>query len=63
MIASQHNNVTREVKFDGEEKHADFDAKDATVNIVAKEQVVRIWWEPTILEESQEIVVLTVHIA
>ena len=41
MIASQHNNVTREVEFDGEEKHADFNAKDATVNIIAKEQIVK----------------------
>jgi hypothetical protein len=34
----------------------------ATVHIVSQEQVVGLWWESSILEQTEQIVVLTVDI-
>lgn len=35
----------------------------AAVHVIAKEEVVRLWWESTVLEQSQKIVVLSVNVA
>jgi hypothetical protein len=37
VITSKHDDVSGEVLLDGEEKNADLDSKDTTVNIVAEE--------------------------
>jgi len=35
----------------------------AAVDVVSEEQVVALWWKSAVLEQSQQVVVLTVNIA
>lgn len=35
----------------------------AAIYVVAEEEVVGLWWEPAVLEETQEVIVLAVDIA
>lgn len=34
----------------------------ASIDVIAKEQVVRFWWEASVLEQSEEIVILPVDV-
>ena len=40
VVASQKHNVSRKILFDGEQKDAHFDSEDASVDIVAKKEVI-----------------------
>ena len=62
MISSQQKEVLRVLDLVAEQQADRFDGLFSTVDVIAKEKVVGLWWEPTVLKDSQQVVVLTVHI-
>ena len=62
VIASQQEEVFLEFHFIGEQKNDGLKRLLATVDVIAKEQVVGLWWEASILEEAEQISKLSVHI-
>jgi len=62
VIASQKEEIFGELYFVAEQKRYRFDRLLAAVDIVTQEQVVRLRGEPSVLENSEQVVILTVHI-
>ena len=62
MISSQQKEVLRVLDLVAEQQADRFDGLFSTVDVIAEEKVVGLWWEPTVLKDSQQVVVLTVHI-
>ena len=62
MVAPQHEEVLRVLDFVGEEETYRLERLLATVDVVSKEQVVGLWRETAVLEESEQIVVLAMDI-
>ena len=62
VIASQEEEVLGVLDLVAEEKADCLDRLLSTVDVVTEEKIVGLRWEPTILEDSQKIVVLSVHI-
>ena len=62
MIASEENNIPREVKLDGEEQDADFNTKDATVDIVTEEKVVEAARLSCFADHVQQVSVLAMDV-
>ena len=62
MISSQQKEVLRVLDLVAEQQADRFDGLFSTVDVIAKEKVVGLWWEPTVLKDSQQVVVLAVHI-
>lgn len=52
MIASQEEKVLLELNLVGHEQDYGLKRVLSSVHVVAKEKIVRLWWEPAILEES-----------
>ena len=62
VIASQEEEVLGVLDLVAEEEADGLDRLLSTVDVVAEEKIVGLGWEPTILEDSQKIVVLSVYI-
>lgn len=62
MIASQKEEILRVLDLVGQQQTDGLQGLLASVHIVTQEQVVALWGEATILEQPQEVVVLTVDI-
>ena len=63
MVASQEEEVLGVLDLVREEKADGLERLLAAVDVVAQEQVVRLWWEAAVLEQAQQVVVLTVDVA
>jgi len=63
MVATQSEEVLRVLVLVAEQEAYCLKAALATVHIIAKEEIVRLRWESTILEEAKEVVVLSVYVA
>ena len=62
MVAAQQEEILRIFDFVGEQETDGLERLLATIHIIAKEQVVRLWREATVLEQSQQVVILAVDI-
>jgi hypothetical protein len=62
VVATQHEEVLRVFDLVGKEKADGLERLFTTIYIVSKKEIVRLRWESTILEETQEIIVLAVDI-
>jgi hypothetical protein len=63
VVAAQQEEVLRVLYLVGQQKAHGLQALLATVNVVAQEQVVRVWGEPAILKQTQQVVVLAMYVA
>lgn len=62
MVTSQQEEVLRVLNFISQQKANGFQTLLASVNVISEEKVVGIRREPSVLEQSQQVVVLTMHI-
>ena len=62
MVTPQNEEVFRVFDFVGKKQTNGLQGLFASVNIIPKKKVVSFWWETTVLEESKEIVVLSVYV-
>ena len=62
MVATEQEKVLWVLDFVAQEKTYRFDRLLAAVDIVTKEQIVGFGRESAILEDPQQIIVLTMHI-
>ena len=62
VVTSEQEEVLWILDLVGEEKADGFETLFTSINIITEEQVIGLWRETAILEQSQEIVVLTVNI-
>lgn len=63
MVAAQHEEVLGVFDLVGEHEADGLDGLLSPVDVVAQEEVVGLAWEPGVLEEFDEIGVLTVDIS
>ena len=63
VIASQHHYVLWEVLLDSEEKNADFDTKDATIDVVSQEEIVERSWFTSFADHIKQVRILSMDIA
>lgn len=63
MVATQNEEVLWVLDLVGQEKANGLERLLATVDIVTKEQVVRLWGETAVFEQAEEVIVLTVNVA
>ena len=62
VIASQEHNVSGKILFDGEQKDAHFNSKDASVDIVAKKEVIETTGLASLANHIEQISVLAMDI-
>jgi len=62
VVAAENEEVLRVLDLVREEQADCLQRLLATVHVVAEEQVVRLGWETAVLEEAQQVVVLSVNI-
>ena len=62
MVAPKQEKILRILNLVAQEQSDRFNGLFAAVNVITKEQVVRLRWETTILKDSQQVVVLAMHI-
>lgn len=63
MIATQNEEVLGILDLVCQEKADGLERLFATVDVVTKEQVVRLWGETAVFEQTEEVIVLTVDVA
>lgn len=63
VVAPEDEEVLWVFDFVGEEEADGFEALLAPVDVVAQEEVVGIGREPTVLEQTQQVIVLAVNVA
>ena len=62
VVATEDEEVLWVLDLVGEEEADGLERLLSAVDVVTKEEVVGFWWESSVLEESEEIVVLSVNI-
>jgi hypothetical protein len=62
MVATKDEEVLGVLDLVGEEQTDSLERLLSTIDIVAKEQVVCLWWEASIFEQSEQVVVLAVYV-
>lgn len=63
MVAAQQEKVLRILDLVGEQQADGLQRLFATIDVVAQEQIVGLGRETAVLEQAQEIVVLSVNVA
>jgi hypothetical protein len=63
VVTTQHEKVLGILDLVRQEEADSLEGLLATIDVVAEEQIVCLWWESTVLEKSEQIVILTVDIA
>lgn len=63
VVASQQEEILRILDLVGEQETDRFEGLFATIDVVAEEKVVGFGREASVLEQTQEVVVLTVDVA
>lgn len=63
MVAAQDEKVLGILDLVGEEQADGLQRLLATIDVVTEEEVVGLWWEAAVLEQAQQIVVLSVDVA
>ena len=62
MISSQKNDIAWEVQLDREQQNADFNTLDATIDVVAQEEIVETTRFASLADHVEEICILSVDI-
>ena len=62
MVAAEDEEVFGILDLEREQQADSFQALLAAIHIVAKEEVIRLGWEPAIFEKAQEIIVLSMYV-
>lgn len=63
VVATQNEEVLWILDLVGQQEADGFERLLATVDVVAKEQVVGLWGETAVFEQAEEVIVLTVDVA
>lgn len=62
VISTQHEEVLGVFDFVRQQEANGLKAVGSSINIVAKEEVISLWREATILKEAKEVVILAVNV-
>ena len=62
VVSSQQEEVLTVLHFVSEEQDDGLEGLSTTVNVVTEEEVVGLWWETSILKESQQVWELSVSV-
>lgn len=62
MVAAEKHNVLWEVQLNGEEKNADLNAEDATIDVVTKEEIVETAGLASLADHVEQVGVLSVDV-
>lgn len=62
MVSAQDEEVFWVLDLVGEKQTDGFEGLLAAVDVIAEEEVVGFWWEAAVLEQAQEVVVLSVNV-
>lgn len=62
VVAAKQEEILRIFDFIGEQEADCLQRLLSTIHIITEEQVVRLWWEAAVFEQSQQIVILAVDI-
>ena len=62
VIASEQEEVFRELDLVGQKEANRLQGLLTTIDVIAEEEVVGIWREASVLEQAQQIIVLTMNI-
>lgn len=63
MVAAEYEKVLGILDFVRHEKTYGLEGLLAAVDVVAKEEIVRLGWEATVFEKSEEVIILAVNVA
>ena len=63
MISSQNVHFCWVLCFEGEKKAYGLNSLTTSIYIISKEEIAALWWQSSILEESKEVVVLSMNIS
>lgn len=63
VVAAQDEEVLRILDLVRQEQADGLQRLLATVDIVAEEQIVGLWWEAAVFEQTEQVVVLAVNVA
>jgi len=62
VIATEQKEVLRVLNFVAEEKADGLDGLSSTVDVISKEEVVSFGWETAVFKNSQQVIILPMHI-
>jgi hypothetical protein len=62
MISSEKEEILRELTLVSEEQANCFQGLFSAINIISQEQVISIWREATVLENSEKIIILSMNV-
>jgi hypothetical protein len=62
VVATEDEEVLGVLDLVCEEQADGLEGLLATVYVVAKEEVVGLWWETAVLEQAEQVIVLTVNV-
>jgi len=62
MVSAEHEEVLRVLNLVAHQQANGFNRLLSTIDVVTKEQVVGLRWEPSVLKDAKQVVVLSVHI-
>lgn len=62
VVSAQDEEVLWVLDLVGEQEADRFERLLAAINVIAEEEVVGFWWEPAVLEQTQEVIVLSVDV-
>jgi hypothetical protein len=62
VVSSEQEEILRILDFVCEEEADSLEGLLSTINVIAKEEIVGIGWEATVLKESEEVIVLAVDV-
>lgn len=63
MVSAKHEKVLWVFDLVGKEKANGLERLLATIDVISEEQVVCLWWETTVFEQTEKVVVLAVDVA
>lgn len=63
MVPTKNVNLVGVANLEGKEEADGFDSLPSAVDVISKEEVVRFWRKPAILEQSEHIVVLSMDVS
>mmetsp|Transcript_53453 Transcript_53453/g.127485 ORF Transcript_53453/g.127485 Transcript_53453/m.127485 type:complete len:302 (+) Transcript_53453:112-1017(+) len=63
VVATEQEKVLRVLDLVGKEENDGLDALLAAVNVITEEDVVALWWEAPVLKQTEQVVVLAMHVS
>ena len=63
MVSSEDIDLFRVFDFKGKEETDGLYSLSSAIDIVSEEEIVGLWWEPSVFEQSEHVVVLSMDVS